>query len=252
MLGYIKADQTLSRDDVNALVRAFRTVDVNDPNSVRFKTLPVDPDPDDPNVTLVPPRARTTWSTAAHLRRRHPEARDGAAVAGDGARHRRHRHQRGAVGREPLANQGFHASQGTAAATVPVTEIRYAYGQSEEAKALLDYFPDAKLVPDATAKDAVHLVLGSSFPGEITVPPTTTTVPPARRCPARPSPPRLPPRPRTHPRTRRSLPAVGRSAADPPVHFPAVRILVTGAAGQVGARVVEALAGHHEVLGSGA
>ena len=39
VLGYLKADQTLSRDDVNALVRAFKTVDVNDPNSVRFETL---------------------------------------------------------------------------------------------------------------------------------------------------------------------------------------------------------------------
>ena len=27
---------------------------MNDPNSIRFETLPVDPDPDNPNVTLVP------------------------------------------------------------------------------------------------------------------------------------------------------------------------------------------------------
>ena len=54
VIGYLKADQSLSRDDVNELVRAFKTVDVNDPNSVRFETLPVDPDPDNPNVTLVP------------------------------------------------------------------------------------------------------------------------------------------------------------------------------------------------------
>ena len=54
MLKYIKADQKLSRDDVNALVRAFKTVDVNDPNAIRFETLPVDPDPNNPNVTLVP------------------------------------------------------------------------------------------------------------------------------------------------------------------------------------------------------
>jgi LCP family protein required for cell wall assembly len=36
VLKYVKADQNLSRSDVNALVRAFKTVDVNDPNSVRF------------------------------------------------------------------------------------------------------------------------------------------------------------------------------------------------------------------------
>src|SRR6201999_4251622 len=54
VLGEISADPGLSRDDVNALVRAFRTVDVNDQSSVRFETLPVDPDPNNPNVTLVP------------------------------------------------------------------------------------------------------------------------------------------------------------------------------------------------------
>ena len=42
VLKYVKADEALSRDDVNALVRAFKTVDVNDPNSVRFETLPVE------------------------------------------------------------------------------------------------------------------------------------------------------------------------------------------------------------------
>ncbi len=51
-----------------------------------------------------------------------------------------------------------------------MTEIRYGYGQSEEAIALLDYIPDAKLVPDPAAKDSVQLVLGSSYPGTITVP----------------------------------------------------------------------------------
>ena len=76
-----------------------------------------------------------------------------------------------------LAINGFRAR---AAADVPtkvaVSEIRYGYGQAEEAKALLPYVTDAKLVPDPTAKDAVQLVLGASFKA-ITVPPTTTTAP---------------------------------------------------------------------------
>ncbi len=57
VLGYVKADQTLSRDDVNALVRAFKTVDVNDPNSVRFETLPVEQYPADPNRLIASPDA---------------------------------------------------------------------------------------------------------------------------------------------------------------------------------------------------
>ena len=60
VLGYISADQGLSRDDVNALVRAFRTVDVNDPNSVRFETLPVEhPDPTTRTSRWCPPPAPT-------------------------------------------------------------------------------------------------------------------------------------------------------------------------------------------------
>ena len=75
-----------------------------------------------------------------------------------------------------LGDQQFQASKGKAQATIPVSEIHYGYGQAEEAKALLEYVPDAKLVPDVKAKEAVLLVLGTSFPGTITVP--TTTAPP--------------------------------------------------------------------------
>ena len=187
VIGYLKADQTLSRDDVNALVRAFKTVDVNDPNSVRFETLPVDPDPDNPNVTLVP--AAGAEDVVRQLRTFGDDTPKPATVQPSHVTVR----VVDATGTNvapsvvtALAGQGFHASQGTTSATIPVTEIRYAYGQSEEAKALLTYFPDAKLVPDATAKEAVHLVLGSSFPGTITVPPTTTTAPPATTVPGAP------------------------------------------------------------------
>ncbi len=69
VLHYIHADENLSRDDVNQLVRAFRTLDVNDPNSVRFETLPTDPDPANPNVTLVPAAERDRRRGAAqHVR----------------------------------------------------------------------------------------------------------------------------------------------------------------------------------------
>jgi hypothetical protein len=79
-----------------------------------------------------------------------------------------------------LAEQGFKATaRPTPTTTVAVTEVRYGYSQAEEAKALLAYFPDAKLVPDPKAGAAVQLMLGSSFPGTITVPSTTTTAPPA-------------------------------------------------------------------------
>jgi LCP family protein required for cell wall assembly len=177
VLKYIKADQNLSRGDVNALVRAFKTVDVNDPTAIRFETLPVDPDPNNPTVTLVP--AAGAEQVAAQLRTFGDNAPKSPTVApsavtvdvtdatGTNV---------GASLTSELVANGFRASAtGVAKSTVAVTEIRYGYGQAEEAKALLPYFADAKLVPDPTAKDAVELVLGMSFK-ELTVPPTPTTV----------------------------------------------------------------------------
>ena len=47
--------------------------------------------------------------------------------------------------------------------------------QVRAAKRLLDYFPDARLVPDPLASGSIILVLGANFSGAITVPTTTTT-----------------------------------------------------------------------------
>jgi len=175
VLQYLKADRGLSPDNVRALVRAFKTVNVNDPTSIRFETLPVEayaPDPNrlvassdadavveqlrtfgdnTPKPPTVPPSAVTVKVTDA------TGTNVGASVTGG------------------LAVNGFRASL-TAPATskVAVTEIRYGYGQAEEAKSLLVYVTDAKLVPDPQAKNAVHLVLGSSF-AALTIPTTTTT-----------------------------------------------------------------------------
>ena len=53
VLQYLKLDEGVGRDEVNALIKAFRTVDVNDPNSVQFETIPSAVNPADRN-TLVP------------------------------------------------------------------------------------------------------------------------------------------------------------------------------------------------------
>jgi anionic cell wall polymer biosynthesis LytR-Cps2A-Psr (LCP) family protein len=190
VLGYLKADQSLSRDDVNSLVRAFKTVDVNDPNSVRFETLPVKQYPPDPNRLIATsdadsvvqqlrtfgddtPKPATVQPSQVKVR---VVDATGTTVAGSVVK--------------ALGDQGFRVTQGRPRSTVAVTEIRYGSGQAEEAKALLDYIPDAKLVPDVDAKDGVVLVLGGSFSGTIFVPPTTappTTVPGAPVTAAPPS-----------------------------------------------------------------
>jgi LCP family protein required for cell wall assembly len=178
VLGYLKADQNLSRDDVNALVRAFRTVDVNDPSSVRFETLPVEQYQPDPNRLIA---SRDADAVVDQLRTFGDDTPKPATVqpsqvkvrvvdaTGTGV---------GASATRALDFLGFQASEGASRNTIAVTEIRYGYGQTEEAKALLAYVPDAKFVPDPSAKDAVQLVLGSSYPGTITLPTTTTTVAP--------------------------------------------------------------------------
>jgi LCP family protein required for cell wall assembly len=178
VIGYLKADQALSRDDVNALIRAFKTVDVNDSNSIRFETIPVDPDPDNPNVTLVPSadaesvlaQLRTFGDATPKIPTVLPAQVTVKVTDATGT-------NVGASAASELAANGFKATAtAPARATVPVSEIHYGYGQAEEAKALLAFVADAKLVPDPKANDAVHLVLGASFQA-LTVPSTTTTLP---------------------------------------------------------------------------
>jgi LCP family protein required for cell wall assembly len=187
VLQYIHADENLSRDDVNALIRAFRTVDVNDTNSIRFETLPVSQWPVDPNRLIASPDAdavvaqlRTFGDDKPKTPTVQPSQVSVRVTDATGT-------DVGASAVKALADQGFHASPTkTPATTASVTEIHYSFGQAEEAKLLLNYFPDAKLVPDVEAKDSVIVVLGTSFPGTITVPTTTTTAPAVTTVPGAP------------------------------------------------------------------
>ena len=175
VLQYVKADEGLSRDDVNALIRAFKTVDVNNSNAVRFETLPIGTYEPDPNRVIASAAAepvieqlRTFGNNApkpATVKPSQVKVRVTDATGTD-------------VGQSvvsTLRDNGFTATRAADAKTrVAVTEIRYGYTQTEEAKALLPYFADAKLVPDPKVTGAVRLVLGSSFQA-VTVPSTTTT-----------------------------------------------------------------------------
>jgi LCP family protein required for cell wall assembly len=188
VLKYIHADEGLSRDDVNQLVRAFRTLDVYDPNSVSFETLPVEPWPEDNNRLIatepaadqVAARLNTFGDDTPKVPTLLPSQVRVRVVDASGT-------NVGASVTENLVSQGFKATHGTDATTpVDVTEIRYGFGQADSAKLLLSYFPDAKLVPDATAKSSVTVVLGTSFAGTITIPSTTTTAPPVSTVPGAP------------------------------------------------------------------
>ncbi len=176
VLHYVKADAGLSRDDVNALIRAFKTVDVNDSNSVRFQTLPVTTYEPDPNRVVASADAEPVIE---QLRTFGDNAPKPATVEPSQVKVRVTDATGTDVGQSvvsALMESGFKATAATdAKRKVAVTEIRYGYTQTEEAKALLPYFTDAKLVPDPKVTGAVRLVLGSSFQN-VTVP--STTVPP--------------------------------------------------------------------------
>ena len=156
---------------------------------------------------------------------------------------RRHRHQRRRLGgARRWPTRGSRPRRRKAQATVAVTEIRYGYGQAEEAKALLPVLPrrQARARPEREGRGAArarHVV-----PRHDHVPSTSTTATgaaPSRRRRSR----TVADRAAADDHARGSRPPSRSLLAEPPRTLPAVRILVTGAAGQVGARVVEALAG---------
>jgi LCP family protein required for cell wall assembly len=187
VLDYIHADESLNRDDVNQLVRSFRTLDVNDPNAVTFETLPTEQYAPDPNRLAVGPgadavvaRLNTFGDDTPKVPTLLPSQVNVSVADATGT-------NIGQSVSDQLAGQGFRSTKAKdATAAVAVTEIHYGYGQNDSAKLLLTYFPDAKVVPDPAAKDGVQVVLGTSFPGHVTVPSTSTTSPPASTVPGAP------------------------------------------------------------------
>lgn len=178
ILKYVTVDQKLGRSEVNELIQAFRTVNVNDPNSIEMITLPVAADPQNPNVTLVPgdgadeviTRLNTFGDNAPKAL---PAPSQVTVVVSDGS----------GKGLGPgvvqaLAGEQFRVNATAPSPTVAVTEIHYAPSQLSAAETVLNYFPDAKFVPDPAATRAVKIVVGSDFKN-LVVPSTTTTVPPA-------------------------------------------------------------------------
>lgn len=181
VISFLGLSQGVGRDQVNELVRAFRTVDVNDPNSIEFATLPwiVNPSQAYGATLLARPgesdeviaRLQTFGNTPPPPKILPSQVRVRVIDATDSGIQR-------AV-RDSLVEQGF-VPAGTDVESYPVqtTDIRYAPDQVEAAKLLLDYFPEARLVPDPLASEFVVVVLGANFAGQLTVPSTSTTAAP--------------------------------------------------------------------------
>jgi LCP family protein required for cell wall assembly len=185
ILGDIKADSGLSRGDVNELIDAFRTVDVNDPNSVQFETIPTAPDPSAPQSRLV--LADGAQAMIDQLRTFGVESPPAASVLPQQVRVRVLDGTGKGYAQDTLiklAQNGFQQrGYGDAGRHVSETEIRYGKNQLAAAKTLLPYVADAKLVPDSSLTDTLVLVVGDTFTG-LTTSPTATTLSPAPVEPA--------------------------------------------------------------------
>ena len=167
----LKADAGLTREDIDSLVEAFRTVNPNDQSALDMRTFPWVGGPTQDGQSVLYPddpawremakqlgefgTVATTSSVApsdVRLRVLNGTGTDGAAEAA----------------LKPLIQIGFEkgGAGNDERGTVAVSEVRYARG-AEEA---------GKLVLDPTLKGAdVALVLGSDFLG-IVVPNSSTTV----------------------------------------------------------------------------
>jgi LCP family protein required for cell wall assembly len=181
VLKYLKADQKLGRDEVNSLIRSFRTINANDQTAVQFVTFPTLPDPDNPTVTLVPdpdadPPVLAELNTFGDNTPKAPSVVPSQVTVDvtDGT-------GRGLAApvADELVKQGFHA-RSTAPTLKPFyfSEIRYGPAQAAQAKLVADYFPDARLVEDPSLTTAVSVTIGAVF-GGLTVPSTTPSTVPA-------------------------------------------------------------------------
>jgi LCP family protein required for cell wall assembly len=180
---FLGIDDQFGRDELNQLVKAFRTIDVNDTGALEFATIPwrVNSDPqfgsslvlDQPAADDMVARLETFGDTPPP-RTIVPSQVKVRVIDATGQ-------DLQSLVAESLAQQGFiGAGTGVEKFPLQTTDIRYAPtvpSQVRAAKLLLDYFPDARLVPDPLASDFVILVLGANFAGQITVPATVTTAP---------------------------------------------------------------------------
>jgi LCP family protein required for cell wall assembly len=176
----LKADDGLTRDDINSLVEAFRTVNPNDQSALDMETLPwvAGPKqngqdvlyPDDPAWREMAKRlgefgtVATTSSVAPSSVKLRVLNGTGATGAAEAAL-------------KELTKIGFKKGGvgDDARGSVAVTEVRYARGAEEAGKLVLGFVdPTARLVLDPTLEGAdVALVLGADFKS-ILVPVSTT------------------------------------------------------------------------------
>ena len=194
VLENLKIDENLTKDDIFALIDAFRTVNPNDTSALEFVTLPWANGPDQQGQSVLytkepdagalitrlqdfsgnqATRARTVAPSAIKIRVLDATGGEGKAA--------------GVIAE--LTRLGFLGTgTGTdARGSVAVTEVRFKPGAIDKGKTMLQYVkPNARLVEDSSIKGAdVVIVLGADF--ESIVEPSVASTP-TSSAPAAPAP----------------------------------------------------------------
>jgi LCP family protein required for cell wall assembly len=182
-LDYMKVDQGIGRDQVNQLINAFRSVDVNDPNSVRFETIPwaVDPNPSPAlgSTLVLAPGAQDMLDQLRAFGSNTPPPSSVAPAQVkvqviDGFRKADAETRAPAVA-DQLVKSGFVAeAKKDPNAKTFLSEVIYGPTELAGAKLLASYVPDSSLILDPKLGDHVQLVLGVTF-DHILVPAVTTS-----------------------------------------------------------------------------
>jgi LCP family protein required for cell wall assembly len=176
----LKADNSLSRDDINKLIRSFRKVDPNDPNSLQTVTLPTVVGPTTPSLGSVlqlkepdaelvlarlrdfnsgPPKQQGPKPAQIRVHVFNGSASNGAASTASA----------------DLQKQGFVTAGVGNHPRLTATEVHYRRGSQDKAKVVASYLGGVgKLVEDKSVVDAdVNVVLGTNFKA-VVAPPNAT------------------------------------------------------------------------------
>jgi polyisoprenyl-teichoic acid--peptidoglycan teichoic acid transferase len=185
----LKADESLNRDDINKLIRSFRRVDPNDPNSLEMVTFPTVPGPassrlgstlqaKQPDADAVLTRLREFGTPPTQQQGPKPsEIRvrvfNGSGQEGSASRTAGALQQQGfvnvGVGNQPRRN---------------ATEVHYRPGSINKARVVQSYLGGVgKLVEDKAIVEAdVAVVIGQDF--NAVTPPPGATAPASTAAPA--------------------------------------------------------------------
>ena len=178
----LTADDGLGRSDINKLINAFRSVDVNDPNSIQMTTIPWIADPVNPNSGPLHLKEPDADVVLAQLRgtATTPDEEQGPAPSTIRVRVFNGSGITGAAGQtsSELQQQGF-ATAGIGnnpSGNISTTQVRYRPGSDAKARVVQRYIGGAgNLVKDSGIVEAdVVLVLGRDF-GGVTPPPGAST-----------------------------------------------------------------------------